>query len=134
MIYLKTKRREKLRKRKILGSTAIIPVLVLFLIFFQQYANIYRIKENTKAPYEGEHLKENIDRGIIAMYNDSNSVYIGWRLLEDDPENITFNVYRVNSSGTPIKLNVNPINSTTDFMDTNPDPEISCTVENDIAP
>ena len=123
MILLKVKRREKLRKRRILGSTAIIPVLVLFLIFFQQYANIYRIKENTKTPYEGERIKENLDRGIIAMYNDSNNVYIGWRLLEDDPENITFNVYRVNSSGTPKKLNTIPINSTTDFMDTNPDLE-----------
>ncbi len=39
-------------------------------------------------------VQENIDRGIVALNIQENEVYVGWRLLKDDPENISFNVYR----------------------------------------
>lgn len=65
-------------------------------------------------------VRENIDRGIVAMRNSDGSVYIGWRLLLTDPKNIVFNVYRQSGSEAPIKLNRQPIARTTDYVDLDP--------------
>ena len=37
---------------------------------------------------------EHINRGLIALVRSDTSVYIGWRLLADDPKDIAFNLYR----------------------------------------
>lgn len=50
----------------------------------------------------------------------SNGVYLGWRLLKTDPENIAFNVYRSTADAEPVKLNPEPITKTTDFVDNDP--------------
>ena len=61
---------------------------------------------------------EALGRGVVAMYRGSGNVYLSWRLLGDDPSNISFNVYRVTGTGSPVKRNVSPITATTDFTDT----------------
>ncbi|MBD3351713.1 MAG: silent information regulator protein Sir2 [Candidatus Lokiarchaeota archaeon] len=63
---------------------------------------------------------EYLDRGLVAMRTETNDVYIGWRLLQQDPETISFNIYRANATGPHIKLNIEPINETTNFLDDNP--------------
>jgi rhamnogalacturonan endolyase len=60
---------------------------------------------------------ESFDRGLVAMRT-TGGVYLGWRLLAQDPSGITFDVYRQNNSDTPVKVNVAPITMTTDFNDT----------------
>lgn len=69
---------------------------------------------------EGERIKEYLDRGLVAIYINHSHVYIGWRLLENDPEYISFNIYRDTEESVPIKLNTNVINLTTDFLDQPP--------------
>ncbi len=32
-------------------------------------------------------------------------VYLGWRLLKSDPQDVAFNVYRSTAGGEPVKLN-----------------------------
>ncbi|MFD2036475.1 rhamnogalacturonan lyase [Belliella marina] len=59
---------------------------------------------------------ENINRGLVAIPLNDSQVYIGWRLLGNDPENITFDIY-LNSGGKKNKLNKEPILETTDFVD-----------------
>ncbi|MEE4287303.1 MAG: hypothetical protein V2I31_14205, partial [Mariniphaga sp.] len=39
-------------------------------------------------------LNEKIDRGIIALCEGERAVFVSWRLLKEDPENVVFNVYR----------------------------------------
>lgn len=56
---------------------------------------------------------ENPGRGVIAMYQGSGKVYIGWRLLATDPENIAFNLYRNGN-----KINSTPITQSTNWEDT----------------
>ena len=56
---------------------------------------------------------ENLGRGIIAVRTGTSSVYVGWRLLGNDPANVSFNVYRGST-----KLTASPISTTTDFVDT----------------
>lgn len=63
-------------------------------------------------------IEETLDRGVVAMPIDGNRVYIGWRLLREDPQNVAFNVYRASGAGQGTKLNAQPISRTTDFIDT----------------
>ena len=62
---------------------------------------------------------EYMDRGLIAL-NDGTQVYVGWRLLATDPDDIAFDVYRKPPGTRPTKLNAQPITATTDFVDTKP--------------
>ena len=39
-------------------------------------------------------VDETIDRGVVALTVKEKVVYVGWRLLKDDPEGMAFNVYR----------------------------------------
>ena len=60
-----------------------------------------------------EFQPEDIGRGTVAVVLQDGGVYIGWRLLASDPDDITFNVYRGTS-----KINTEPIDSSTNFVDT----------------
>jgi len=56
---------------------------------------------------------ENLDRGVVAIRKSSTQVYIGWRLLATDPDNIAFNVYRGST-----KLNSVPVTTSTNYLAT----------------
>lgn len=55
---------------------------------------------------------ESLDRGIVAVRTDPNSVFISWRLLATDPEGIGFNLYRGER-----KLNKKPLSETACYTD-----------------
>lgn len=55
---------------------------------------------------------ENLDRGVVAVPAENGGIYIGWRLLADDPDTIKFNIYRGNT-----KINDEPVESSTNFID-----------------
>jgi rhamnogalacturonan endolyase len=61
---------------------------------------------------------EKIDRGVVALTIDENTVYVGWRLLLDDPEDVAFNVYRqdIGLGGYEV-VNQEPVVNSTDFVD-----------------
>lgn len=61
-----------------------------------------------------EFRTENIKRDPVAVVLQDGGVYISWRLLASDPDSIKFNVYR----GT-VKINEEPIATSTNFIDTN---------------
>jgi rhamnogalacturonan endolyase len=59
---------------------------------------------------------EKLDRGVVAIRTSPSVVYIGWRLLGNDSNNVAFNIYR----GTT-KLNTTPLSIPslgTNFLDT----------------
>jgi len=60
---------------------------------------------------------ENLDRGVVAIRNANDSVYIGWRLLGTEPDDIAFNLYRRSGNEKPEKLNITPITESTNFED-----------------
>lgn len=64
-----------------------------------------------------ERIEGKINRGMLALAIPDDKVYLGWRLLKTDPEGMAFNVYRSTADAEPIKLNVQPITKTTDFVD-----------------
>jgi hypothetical protein len=55
---------------------------------------------------------ELLGRGLVAFRKSAGQVFISWRLLGNEPTNITFNLYRDN-----VKLNASPIILSTNFLD-----------------
>jgi hypothetical protein len=37
---------------------------------------------------------ERLSRGVVAIHQSDGSVFVGWRLLADDPDGVAFNIYR----------------------------------------
>ena len=73
-----------------------------------------------------QRLMENLDRGVVAVRNAEGKVFVSWRLLGNDPADISFNVNRANGniiegSDKTIKLNKEPITKTTNFLDASAD-------------
>lgn len=60
---------------------------------------------------------EKLDRGLIAVRQNSDSVYVGWRMLGTDPDDIAFNLYRKTGNGKAVKLNQDPVVKSTNFVD-----------------
>ena len=56
---------------------------------------------------------ENLDRGVIAIRKANDSVYIGWRMLGTESEDIAFNLYRQSGKEKAVKLNRTPIKEST---------------------
>jgi rhamnogalacturonan endolyase len=68
-------------------------------------------------------IEEKINRGMLALNAGDGKVYLGWRLLKSDPEDVAFNLYRSTAGGVAIKLNNLPLTGTTDFIDEGPSPD-----------
>lgn len=61
---------------------------------------------------------EQLDRSVVAFPRQEGGVYVGWRLLESDPRDIGFDVYRSDSAGSlGRKLNAAPITASTNYVD-----------------
>jgi len=60
---------------------------------------------------------EKLDRGMVALRTSETAVYLGWRLLADDPAGRVFNVYRSTAGGETVKLNDTPMMAGTNFVD-----------------
>ncbi len=67
--------------------------------------------------YATTRIRERLDRGVVAVRTSPTTVYVGWRLLEDDTAGTAFNIYRRIAGGKPEKVNREPIRATTDFID-----------------
>jgi rhamnogalacturonan endolyase len=65
-----------------------------------------------------QRLMENLGRGLIAIPQDDGKVYLGWRLLGTEPDDVAFNVYRSTDGGPAVKRNEEPIRGATNFIDT----------------
>lgn len=62
--------------------------------------------------------QERFNRGVVAVVNDARQAYVGWRLLAEDPADVAFNVYRRTAGGAAVKVNAQPITSSTNLVDT----------------
>ncbi len=60
---------------------------------------------------------ENLNRGLVAVRSSANTAFVSWRVLGNDPEDITFNLYRTTGNQKSIKLNKEPLAHGTNFTD-----------------
>jgi len=66
----------------------------------------------------GPRAAERFNRGLVVVVNDAGQAYVGWRLLTDDEPGVAFNVYRRTAGATPVKVNAQPITTSTNLVDT----------------
>lgn len=70
---------------------------------------------------------ERLGRGVVAVCSGEADVLVSWRFLGLDPEDITFNVYRVAGDGDPTLLNDAALDGATNFVDESPDLSVANT-------
>lgn len=63
-------------------------------------------------PYSGEKLS----RGLIGIPTEE-GMYFSWRMTLEDAAGLQFDLYRSSSGGAEVKLNKEPIDRTSDFLD-----------------
>jgi len=66
---------------------------------------------------QAQRQMEYLTRGLEAIQAGQDSVFISWRLLASDADNITFNLYRKSADQESTKLNPTPLTDATSFMD-----------------
>jgi rhamnogalacturonan endolyase len=91
--------------------TAFIFIGILLLLVVKADAQTF--EDSTKLRF-----MENLGRGMIAINQGNGRVYVGWRLLGTDPNEIAFNLYRSTGGEAAVKLNSQPIIQSTNFVDT----------------
>jgi rhamnogalacturonan endolyase len=64
---------------------------------------------------------EYLGRGVVAINQGEGKVYVGWRLLGTDPDDIAFNLYRATGGGQPVKLNERSLAQSTNYVDSGVD-------------
>lgn len=64
---------------------------------------------------------EALGRGVVAIQQGDGKVFVGWRLLGTDPDEVAFNVYRQIGDARPAKLNAKPLTKATHFLDESAD-------------
>lgn len=63
-------------------------------------------------PYSGEKLS----RGLIGIPTEE-GMYFSWRMILEDAAGLQFDLYRSSNGGAEVKLNKEPIDRTSDFLD-----------------
>lgn len=63
---------------------------------------------------------EYLDRGLVAIPSNEGGVFVSWRLLGTDADDMGFNLYRIPPGQEPVKLNEDPILDRTWFLDPAP--------------
>jgi rhamnogalacturonan endolyase len=60
---------------------------------------------------------EFLGRGLVAIPQGGGRVFISWRLLGTEPDDVAFNLYRVTENAEPVKLNMDALRDVTCFID-----------------
>jgi rhamnogalacturonan endolyase len=69
------------------------------------------------ASTQAKRYMEKLDRGVVAVSQGSGKVYVGWRMLGTDPNDVAFNLYCSTGGGAAVKLNSMPITESTNYVD-----------------
>ncbi len=74
---------------------------------------------------QAQRYMEKLGRGVVAINQGDGEVYVGWRMLGTDPDNIAFNVYRIGWRDDRhafrywSRVNSQPITKSTNLVDNN---------------
>ena len=66
-----------------------------------------------KAPALPLRQMEALGRGVVAIHHAEGKVFVSWRLLGTNPDDIAFHLYRQSGDAEPAKLNAEPLKKAT---------------------
>ncbi|UCG56099.1 MAG: hypothetical protein JSU70_14645, partial [Phycisphaerales bacterium] len=64
---------------------------------------------------------EKLGRATVAVNQGDGRVYVGWRMLGTDPQDVAFNLYRSAGEAGTLRLNDRPIRRSTNWVDNTAD-------------
>ncbi len=65
----------------------------------------------------GQRYMENLDRGVFAVRQDDKKIFVSWRMLGTEPDDVAYNLYRTTDNGKAKLLNTKPLTTVTFFID-----------------
>ena len=77
------------------------------------------ISNRSRAP--AKRWMEHLGRGLVAMYEGDGKVFVSWRLLGTDPDDIAFHLYRKSGDAEAVRMTKAPLNTATSYRDTGVD-------------
>jgi rhamnogalacturonan endolyase len=96
-------------------------LLILFVSLSVLFSPDGEGSSQTPGPRPPKRQMENLGRGVVAMNQGGGKIFISWRMLGTDPDDIAFNLYRATGDGEPVKINTVPITDSTNYVDTGVD-------------
>lgn len=94
-----------------------ILLMMLAVIGFGSFLELLPLSISQTTDNHALRQMENLGRGVVAIHQGDGKVFVGWRLLGTDPDEISFNLYRTSGDGPPVKVNSDPITKTTNYQD-----------------
>lgn len=79
------------------------------------------VSSQSPGPKPPKRQMENLGRGVVALNEGGGKIFVSWRMLGTDPDDIAFNLYRATGDGDPVKINKAPITDSTNYVDTGVD-------------
>lgn len=65
----------------------------------------------------GQRQMEYLNRGVVAINQGQGRVFVSWRMLGTEPDDVAYNLYRAVGGGAAAKLNREPITGGTNYVD-----------------
>jgi len=98
-------------------SDNIMKLKIFYTVIILSGVTLLTAAQNSMTISAEPRMMEHLSRGLIAVRIPGDSVFISWRLLGTEPEDIAFNLYRQSGNSKAIKLNKKPITESTCFTD-----------------
>ena len=70
---------------------------------------------------QAQRQMEFLDRGLVAVRYSADSVFISWRLLGTESQDLSFNIYKRTGTGNALKLNRTVLTKGTNYLDSKSD-------------
>jgi autotransporter-associated beta strand protein len=68
---------------------------------------------------------ENLGRGVVAVRSSATDVFVSWRLLGFESQDLPFNIYRSAAGGPAVRLNDTPLTGGTNYIDSTANPAVA---------
>jgi rhamnogalacturonan endolyase len=117
MSLIKPGNRARFRYRRMLSGAAVASGHGRVLNSMNMRCFIFLVAMTLATAVCAQRHMEHLGRGVIAIRQPEDRVFISWRILATDAANISFNVYRSTGKQKPLKLNGKPLSGSTHFTD-----------------
>ena len=64
---------------------------------------------------------EKLGRGVVAVNAGDGNVFVSWRMLGTEPDDVAYNLYRTSGDAQPVKINPEPLTKATSYQDSGVD-------------
>ncbi|MCT2591550.1 hypothetical protein LHJ74_16870 [Streptomyces sp. N2-109] len=118
--------RRRVRRRPLGAAVAVAALVASAVLLGPASADPASTGQSSRTPTSTDAVQatrpmENLDRGVVAVRSSETDVFVSWRLLGLDPEDIGFHVERATGDGDWKRINDDVLTGGTNFEDSEAD-------------